>query len=76
MRRIEASRSTRQQRPVLPYSETFTPKYGTKSSWRPVEEIQRLLEFLGADSSEEVASRCVEKTAIPGTRLRQVLPDV
>ena len=29
---------------------------------RPVEEIRRLLEFLGADSSEEVVSECVEKT--------------
>jgi hypothetical protein len=29
---------------------------------RPVEEVQRLLKFLGADSSEETASRCVEKT--------------
>jgi hypothetical protein len=29
---------------------------------RPVEEVRRLLEFLGADSSEGVASRCVEKT--------------
>jgi hypothetical protein len=29
---------------------------------RPVQEVQRLLEFLGADSSEEAANRCVEKT--------------
>jgi hypothetical protein len=29
---------------------------------RPVEEVQRLLRFLGADSTEEVASSCVEKT--------------
>ena len=29
---------------------------------RPVEEVRRLLEFLGADGSEETAKRCVEKT--------------
>jgi hypothetical protein len=33
--------------------------------------VRRLLEFLGADSSEEAANRCVEKTGFERTSARK-----
>ena len=38
---------------------------------RPVEEVGRLLKFLGADSSEETAKRCVETTGFELTSNRE-----
>ena len=38
---------------------------------RPVEEVGRLLKFLGADSSEETAKRCVETTGFELTSNRK-----
>lgn len=38
---------------------------------RPVEEVRRLLEFLGADSGEEMAKRCVERAGFERSTNRE-----